>query len=505
MSAVVKNDQVLSKTFIPAISSRITESTFNALMFSCLLGMDHAAETLALAAIQILPDSIPFVEAINYMASKVPLTKAEYYSLSDQLKFRAFTVGRLTQVDAVERVRHYLVKAVSDGRSLSEFQTQTGIDEAMKVAGFDEDSPWYWETVYRTNIQTAYNTGRLMQYEKNPPEYLEFIGIGDIRQTDICRIRMGTILPFGDQWWENNYPPLHFNCRSTIRAIYKEEAQIRGSKKTEKPKGDDPPGGFGMNPVKSGSFFELTTAMKERAIKYGIDTDFINAAVDANLANMARELIKEGMNPTRILFEKIDNQRLRLLAEESINTDVPLRTEGRELVEKYKDQITYRLSRSEDYFYYPSGHLVISERTLKEARRHSTFRHEFGHALDHRVFKEALSGEDEFVSVLKRINTKLIGKHKDEEVRSSVIKFINEHANDSSVSDLFCSLTGRKDSALHGNYVHPANYYSSYKRRAVECFANLFDLYCVNDNRWESIREILPDLTNAFEVMIAKL
>lgn len=486
----------------------LAESTYEALMLSSLTGMDHAAETLALADLQILPDAIPFSEAINYMASKVPLTKSEYYHLSDQLRFRAFAVSRLTQVDAVDKVRKHFIRSMKDGGSLSEFQTQEGIDDALKVAGFDKSEPWYWETVYRTNIQTAYNTGRVMQYEKNPPEFLEFIGIGDVRQTDICRIRQGTILPYNDPWWKNNYPPLHFNCRSTVRAIYKEEAEIRSIKKTAVPEGDPAAKGFGENPVKSGNFYKLTPSMKERAKEYGIDTEFLTAAADANLPDYARKLVKEGLKPGSILFENISDPQLRDLAEEAMNPDIPLRSDAVDLVDQYKEKVIYRINSSRNCSHYDrrDGSLNIHPDDLSDSIRHTVFRHEFGHALDFQAGKlTGVSEGKEFVDNIKGVNKKLTGKNADDKLRNSVISFIDKYEDDPSISDLFCSITGCTDSALHGMYIHKPGYYTSYNRRATESFANLFDLYCVNDERWEFLQTTLPALAEGFIGLLQKL
>ena len=279
---------------------------------------------MALSDLQILPGEISFKEAVKYMSSKVPMTRKEYKQLDDKLRFRAFTASRLSQIDAIEKVRKHLVKSIANGGTLTEFQTQEGIEAALKVSGFSKESPWYWETVYRTNIQTAYNTGRLMQYEKNPPLYLEFIGIDDSRQTqDICKPRSGIILPYKDSWWNDNYPPLHFNCRSTVRAIYKEEADIRGISPSDIPQLDDVDTGFGKNPLKSGAYYELTDGMKQRALDYGIDTEFLTAAVDANLPDYARALVQTGFSADKILFPSIKDDKLRELAEEAVNPDIP--------------------------------------------------------------------------------------------------------------------------------------------------------------------------------------
>ncbi|MCF7952385.1 MAG: minor capsid protein, partial [Spirochaetaceae bacterium] len=122
-----------------------------------------------------------------------------------------------------------------------------------------------WENVYRTNIQTNYNAGRAMRFEKNRPEYLEFIGIEDSRQTGICEARSGVVRPYDDPWWKENWPPLHFQCRSTVRGIYPEEATARGLTATDIPEGLDPSQkGFGANPLDEESYWKPTGRMRER-------------------------------------------------------------------------------------------------------------------------------------------------------------------------------------------------------------------------------------------------
>ncbi len=220
-----------------------------------------------------IPEALTFEAAIEFARSKVTLTKEDYYRLSDLMRMRAFTVGRLAQVDAIERVRtHYLKQLEGASSSLQEFIDSIQEDDMLKVAGFGEEKPFYYETVYRTNIMTDYNAGRAFEFDQDKPVALEFIGIEDGRQTDICASRTGTILPYTDPWWENNWPPLHFNCRSTIRQISREEAEYEGidvkglQKNGINPASADslPGSGFGKNPVRSNEFWPPNAAQQER-------------------------------------------------------------------------------------------------------------------------------------------------------------------------------------------------------------------------------------------------
>lgn len=271
----------------PEANQEIIKETYVLFMKSWLLGMAHTAAPSTDFA-DILPISVTefdqaltYEDAIKWAQGRVTMSKEQFYSLSAAMRKKAFTVGRLTQLDAIEKVKsHYLAQLEGKTSSLYDFIKSIREDESLKVAGFGKESPWYYETVYRTNIQTDYNAGRAMEMEENKPEFLEFIGIEDGRQTDICSIRSGTILPYDDPWWEDNWPPLHFNCRSTVRAIYKEEAEVLGLKANPTAprvvrKTDRVQSGFGANPAKNPSYWKPTpaqlTRMKDAGIQLELD------------------------------------------------------------------------------------------------------------------------------------------------------------------------------------------------------------------------------------------
>lgn len=97
--------------------------------------------------------------------------------------------------------------------------------DLLDSIGWGANSGYYWETVYRTNTISAFNAGRAKAIEEMKPEYLEFVGIEDSRQSSICASCSQVVLPKDHPFWNSHYPPLHFNCRSTIRPVFKEEIE----------------------------------------------------------------------------------------------------------------------------------------------------------------------------------------------------------------------------------------------------------------------------------------
>lgn len=275
LSELAKNESILrSGDWQPAANETLIQQTYELFMRSYLEGMADAGGAAKDMA-DAVPQPLQFDEAIAFAKSKLTLAKSDYKKLSDQMRYRAWTVGRLTQVDAIDKVRgHYLSQLEGESSSLGEFIKSIKADDALTAAGFGEESPWYYETVYRTNIMTDYNAGRAQAFTSNQPVALEFIGLEDSRQTSICAARSGVILPYTDPWWETNWPPLHYNCRSTIRSIYREEAEEIGlDVKALQSKGApdsarvQPSGGFGKNPIMDNEFWAPTTAQQGRINK----------------------------------------------------------------------------------------------------------------------------------------------------------------------------------------------------------------------------------------------
>ena len=183
--------------------------------------------------------------------------------MDEKAKSRAFYVSRLAEMEAVERVKDYLVENLKDKTSFQNFVKNLDKDELLKKAGWEKDGGWYWETVYRTNTMSAFNAGRAEAFEEYEPEFLEFIGIEDFRQTPVCAARSGIVKKRTDPFWKKNFPPLHFNCRSTVRPVYAEEAEAFGIKESAEVSFPDAPAkGFGRNPATE--WDEVTEEVKER-------------------------------------------------------------------------------------------------------------------------------------------------------------------------------------------------------------------------------------------------
>ena len=301
----VKTPDDLQFDALPSLPDRDFIKTVETLISGAfLLGLFHAAEEqdetrgrINAGDYDIQP--IPFAEAVNFLKSKVPMTKDEWLLLEKKMRFRAFTMAKLGEVKVIETVKNQLVKAMEGGEGFA--QSFDTIKAIAKASG-ETLSPFYWETVFRTNVQGAYVAGKLTQYQKFPPAAYRLLVIEDVRTSDICRHLLtqsgyGVVMPVAHSFWEKyGFPPYHMNCRTGISAVYDSQVgrdgnnvENRSMKSFEKFKVQE---GFGGNPIEKESWWKLTPSMIERADKYGITGDIVAQARELDMQSYFPELLK---------------------------------------------------------------------------------------------------------------------------------------------------------------------------------------------------------------------
>jgi SPP1 gp7 family putative phage head morphogenesis protein len=198
-----------------------------------------------------------FDDALAFLRARTPMPAEQFYALEDQARQKAFTVSNVGQMDIVQQVLDSLEKALETGLDLKAWKDEIGVALREAWAGAAGNPAWRLETIYRTNIQTAFSHGRVRQM-RDPavtalrPFFL-FDAILDGRTTDECSARDGVLLPADDPWWLTNTPPIHHACRSGIRSLRKSQADRRGGVNPPDREVElSPPGaGFGAAPTLS--------------------------------------------------------------------------------------------------------------------------------------------------------------------------------------------------------------------------------------------------------------
>lgn len=292
-----KSPGILSTLKVLPADIKAVNATASLFVKSLLLGIDHSLQkkeksakfddTIDFDDIEILP----FEEALEYMQKRLPMSAEEYYKLSDKARFRAFTVARLTDGDSLKKAKSLLEKSIAEGGTLTDFLKKTDTELLGELGLAGTNGGWYWENVYRTNVQTAYNTGRAIGFENVKPLALELVGIGDSRQTELCRslTQPPVRRPYGDEFWERYWPPLHFSCRTTVRAIY-DPAELEEEPITNVPDGIEKhrAKGFGTYPIDSDTWWDELPSMKRRAVAYGVQGEIEKVKVKLELDSIPK-------------------------------------------------------------------------------------------------------------------------------------------------------------------------------------------------------------------------
>lgn len=173
---------------------------------------------------------MPFEEQLNFFRQKgFAVSPDSWRDVWQEAHARAFTVARVTAMDVLEDIRSELDKAIEAGTTFRDFKKElkpilerkgwlapTG--ERAEVEMPDGSvrkrlTGWRLDTIYETNMSSAYNVGRYKQLEevKAARPYWQYHtdhgpNVRDEHAAHDEEVRHADH-PFWDQW----YPPNGFN------------------------------------------------------------------------------------------------------------------------------------------------------------------------------------------------------------------------------------------------------------------------------------------------------
>ena len=188
------------------------------------------------------PSSIfsKFDEAIEWFLARIVLDRGEFDGIAAAARRQAFTVSNLTSLRMVDEIFREIAKALAGTEGMKAFRKRMiprlrrdwGPGGALDAAGRRINIGARLDTIYRTNVLSAYNEGRFQQMSrpvmKRMRPYWMYDAIMDTRTTTICAGRDNKVFAADDPWWRTNYPPLHYNCRSGVRTLTARQANRRG-------------------------------------------------------------------------------------------------------------------------------------------------------------------------------------------------------------------------------------------------------------------------------------
>ncbi|WP_047243724.1 phage minor head protein [Chromobacterium subtsugae] len=188
---------------------------------------------------------LPPEKAIQYLKNKGYAITWDWEELWQDAQAQAFTVAKVTRLDILQDIRDAVEKALAEGKTFAWFKKE--LTPILKAKGWwgkqevlDEDtgevrevllgSPRRLETIYRTNLQTAYMAGRWQTQMENVGDrpYWMYVAIRDSKTRPSHRALHGKVFRYDDPFWQSYYTPNGWGCRCRIVALSADDLEARG-------------------------------------------------------------------------------------------------------------------------------------------------------------------------------------------------------------------------------------------------------------------------------------
>lgn len=157
----------------------------------------------------------------------------------------AFTVAKMLDIDLLADVREAVDQALADGETFDTFKAKLlprlqkagwwGVREERdpltgKTRMVQLGSVRRLQTIFRTNLMTAYAAGEWAQIEDNAQDapFLMYDAVDDNRTREQHRAWNGLVLRWDDPWWQTHRPPNGYNCRCSVIQLNGEEVEAYG-------------------------------------------------------------------------------------------------------------------------------------------------------------------------------------------------------------------------------------------------------------------------------------
>ncbi|MBF0192096.1 MAG: minor capsid protein [Magnetococcales bacterium] len=157
---------------------------------------------------------------------------------------RNFTVAKATTLDLLADLRRAVSRALAEGRTEQMFAKD--LIPILKAKGWWGEqelespdggmqrvqlgSPRRLETIFRTNLQTAYMAGRYQRMMENVEDrpFWQYVAVMDGRTRPSHAALHGRVFRHDDPIWKHIHPPNGFRCRCRVRALSNHALKRRG-------------------------------------------------------------------------------------------------------------------------------------------------------------------------------------------------------------------------------------------------------------------------------------
>lgn len=189
--------------------------------------------------------NLPPERAIEYFRSRGLRTSANWQEAAAAVKAGAFSVAGVARADVLDDIRQSIDKALADGQTFPDWLggIKTTLAQRGWLGRYPHDpatgeilpgkalKPWRLETIFRTNLQQSYMSGRYKAQLENADRRgnWQYVAILDSHTRPRHRALNGRVFRYDDAAWGAIYPPNGYNCRCRVRALTDEEMQAEGA------------------------------------------------------------------------------------------------------------------------------------------------------------------------------------------------------------------------------------------------------------------------------------
>jgi len=171
-------------------------------------------------------ESVPFEQAIRRISNLTGYTRLAFDGLAQRYKLQAFTIAGTQDVRLIDSIRDELAKTLEQGGTITDWRK--AVDALTQQSGAELFGRTQLETVFQTNVQTAYQNGKFEQM-KDPAvtsvmPFWQYRTAGDSRVRPAHAALDGFTARHDDPVWRRLYPPTGYNCRCTVIPLSQDEA-----------------------------------------------------------------------------------------------------------------------------------------------------------------------------------------------------------------------------------------------------------------------------------------
>lgn len=194
------------------IDVKFTDRFQELLIISNMYGALNVNENNTFEFEETNPFKMKFSEAINYFLEKVPILYEKIEELTARTIKQSFWVKKITDLELTKKVKASIENSLNTGETFKTWKKNVNLNNL---------SDWYLENVFRTNMSSAYSSGRYEQQIEVSSifKYWLYDAILDKRTTEICSELDGKIYRSDNPIWNVIYPPNNYNCRSDVIAL----------------------------------------------------------------------------------------------------------------------------------------------------------------------------------------------------------------------------------------------------------------------------------------------